>query len=113
MLYTRTVGEHQDGTVTAILPVAVGSGGRDDDFMNRRDRLAAEHAIDEVLADSFPASDPPSWNSGVAQPDVIGHFADQESANIPISDAGDGGTAVGDAIDVSDQRTHATRTPEQ
>ena len=24
--------------------------------------------IDEVLADSFPASDPPSWTSGVARP---------------------------------------------
>jgi hypothetical protein len=30
-------------------------------------RLAAERAIDGVLADSFPASDPPSWSPGIAR----------------------------------------------
>jgi hypothetical protein len=25
-------------------------------------------AIDDVLADTFPASDPPSWNPGMARP---------------------------------------------
>jgi hypothetical protein len=30
-------------------------------------RPAAERAIDDVLEDSFPASDPPSWNPGVAR----------------------------------------------
>ena len=32
-------------------------------------RLEAERAIDDVLADSFPASDPPSWNAGVSRPE--------------------------------------------
>lgn len=30
-------------------------------------RLAAERALDAILADSFPASDPPSWTLGVRQ----------------------------------------------
>ena len=34
----------------------------------RRDRLAAERALDDVLADSFPANDPPSWTPGVTRP---------------------------------------------
>ena len=29
-------------------------------------RLAAEQALDAVLADSFPASDPPPWTLGVS-----------------------------------------------
>ena len=33
----------------------------------RQRRLAAERALDAVLADSFPASDPPSWTLGVSR----------------------------------------------
>ena len=32
----------------------------------RQRRLAAERALDAVLADSFPASDPPPWTLGVS-----------------------------------------------
>jgi len=47
-------------------------GGRVDRIVDeagdKQARLAAEQAMDEVLADSFPASDPPSWNPGVIRP---------------------------------------------
>jgi hypothetical protein len=35
-------------------------------FEHRQQELAAERAVDAVLADSFPASDPPSWTLGVS-----------------------------------------------
>ena len=49
--------------------------------------LAAERALDTVLADSFPASDPPSWTLGLAearpsgQPDLDSH---REATALPL-----------------------------
>ena len=71
MLYTNTAIEYRDRTLGAVLPVAVGLDGRTDDSSERRNRLDAERAIDDVLADSFPASDPPSWNPGLSRPEPV------------------------------------------
>lgn len=59
-------------------------------------RLAAEQAIDGVLADSFPASDPPSWNPGIARP-----VGDQRSGAAAVSDRGVMSPNRIDVIDVS------------
>ena len=65
MLHTRTTMEYRAGTAAALTPSIVGVEAFAEG--ERRRRLAAERALDEVLADSFPASDPPSWNPGIAR----------------------------------------------
>ena len=66
MLHTRTTIECRRGTAAAFLPTMVGVDKVADESSERGDRLAADEALDQVLADSFPASDPPSWNPGIA-----------------------------------------------
>jgi hypothetical protein len=74
MLFTGTAIEHRDG-VAAVVPAVAGVNRIVDGSGERQARLAAERALDEVLADSFPASDPPSWNSGIIQPHPARGFA--------------------------------------
>jgi hypothetical protein len=66
-------------------------------------RYAAERALDQVLADSFPASDPPSWTLGVAQPASCGYTGSTESADETATTNSDGEAArvKRDVIDVS------------
>ena len=64
MLHTRTSIESRGAAAAATLPLTRDVGQED----VTRQRLAAERAVDDVLADSFPASDPPSWNPGIARP---------------------------------------------
>ena len=104
MLHTRTSIEYRDSTIAAVVPAVVG-----DSIVNevgdRHARLAAERALDEVLADSFPASDPPSWNPGIVRPGPAGHLT---RGAVPAEDA-ERTLPMADVVDVS-RPAHADRT---
>ena len=101
MLYTRNTIEYRDITLAAIVPAAVGIDGHVDHFRDRRDRLAAERAIDDVLADSFPASDPPSWNPGINRLHFDVDLAHRAWGQTPRTDANEKLNGLSDVIDVS------------
>jgi hypothetical protein len=97
MLYTNTPIESRDGALSAIVPVGIGLHGRADNFSERRNHLDAERAIDEVLAASFPASDPPSWNPGVSRPQPVASMRHRARQSEPM----DARAARAGVIDVS------------
>lgn len=67
MLYTRTAIEPRGGN---LLPSIARSDVRPVSS-DERARYAAERALDQILADSFPASDPPSWTLGISRPEPV------------------------------------------
>jgi hypothetical protein len=92
MLHPRTGIEFRDSTIAAVVPAVAGAGSIVDEISERHARLAAERALDEVLADSFPASDPPSWNPGIVRPGPVGHLtrgaapAEDAERTLPMAD---------------------------
>ena len=70
----------------------------------RRERQS-ELAIDDALAGSFPASDPPAWNPGMARPIPVVTFRN-DAEDIRPSEVRDETTAPG-VIDVS--RSHGSK----
>jgi len=101
MLHHRTAIQQRGSILAALrLPAAradVRAGQPDASLI----RLAAERAIDDVLEDSFPASDPPSWNPGTARPGPAAHQANEGRLEATGADVRQAGVARNGAIDVS------------
>jgi hypothetical protein len=89
VFYTRTAIEHEGESAQSLLP-PLADGLRLVTSTDQRAREAAERALDQVLADSFPASDPPSWTLGVAQPASSGYTGSAESADKTAMESRDG-----------------------
>lgn len=97
---TRTAIDHQAGAAAAIAPSILGVDTFAEQSNKRRRRLAAERALDEVLADSFPASDPPSRNPGVVRPGPRVGLEPHTGSSETIADASSRAGAS-DVMDVS------------
>jgi hypothetical protein len=109
MFYTRAAIEHRGDSADSRLP-QLASDLRVVTSADQPARYAAERALDQVLADSFPASDPPSWTLGVAQPASFGYPGSAESADETAVESSDGEAAKvkRDVIDVSLPATKRT-----
>jgi hypothetical protein len=105
MLHTRNAIELRDSNIAAVVPGVVGVDSIVDEIGDRQARLAAERALDEVLADSFPASDPPSWNPGIVRPRPAVHLT---RGTAPAKDA-ERTLLMADVVDVS-RPAHGDRT---
>jgi hypothetical protein len=68
VLYTGVTVEHRERAFTPVIGVEANTDVRIAEAEDSRQKLAAERALDSALADSFPASDPPSWTLGIARP---------------------------------------------
>ena len=60
--------DYRDGAVNGVERGSPAAEARSAEAASQAQerRLAAERALDAVLADSFPASDPPPWTLGVS-----------------------------------------------
>jgi hypothetical protein len=105
VLYTRTTTECRGDGYSSLVERHA-SDLRLVTATERRARPAAERALDQVLADSFPASDPPSWTLGVAQPSSsLTENAEPADVTATKTRGGGGISVKEDVSDVSLLRT--------
>jgi len=68
VIYQRATLEYPENAYNAVVRPGIAVQWPEAESEPRQQRLAAELAMDNVLADSFPASDPPSWTLGITRP---------------------------------------------
>jgi hypothetical protein len=107
MFYSRTAIERRGDRANSLLPSIAESDLRRASSSGQRVGYAAEPALDQVLADSFPASDPPSWTPGVARPGSPGHDRSAESRDGSAVESGDRALVELDVADRSLPRNTA------
>lgn len=100
MYYSRTAIDRRGDRANSRLPSSAERDRRRASSTGPRAQYAAEPALDQVLADSFPASDPPSWTPGVARPGSPGQNLSAESRDGSAVESGDRALAE---IDVADR----------
>jgi hypothetical protein len=85
----------------STLPGGVTAGAQAGQADDQSRRLAAERALDEVLAESFPASDPPSWTLGIARPAAAQRVEDNAARGAIATNADKRQPAAVGLIDVA------------
>jgi hypothetical protein len=89
VLHKRTAVEGGSDGTRSLLPFVVERDLRPATSPDRA-RDAAERALDQVLADSFPASDPPSWTLGVQAPELPADASTAVAERVTGSKSSDG-----------------------
>ena len=97
MVHTGRVIEYQH-PVGVLPPITVDLRGVGP--AEGQSRRAAEAALDQILADSFPASDPPGWTPGIARP--AGQMVADQQVDDPMTQP-EARSGNDDAIDGSRQ----------
>ncbi len=100
MLHTSTT-TYQTGPPLRLLELPQAVDVQSDEHVADRRERQTEVAMDDALAASFPASDPPAWNPGIARPIPVARSHDGANDIQLRTTHDDTALRTSDVIDVS------------